>query len=314
MASFNYNLAVICGLARSGTTYVGKALSKASGLHLIHEPLNKDFGVRGISRWYMCAGEDSHNDSAGAIKLIRDIMELRTGWTHSSPPGYPMLTRMSKRVYGGQSGLAWSALRIKKSLGLPLQTVCFKDPFATFAVGHMIETGRAKAVCLTKHPGALYISQKRRRQPSHIEDLYAQRKLLEHYSPDLQDSTWEEAMSQAPAGVALLWKIMARAIISQAKDLAQLIIVRHEDLCEDPTKVIQGICAHLGIPYSPRIEKYVRKTSQGNRIYASEGRLHSFKRNSLALKDAWRSVISPQEESMIREVVGEDLLLLYEKW
>jgi hypothetical protein len=32
------------------------------------------------------------------------------------------------------------------------------------------------------------------------------------------------------------------------------------------------------------------------------------------LKDAWRSVISPQEEAMIQETVGEDLLLLYEKW
>jgi hypothetical protein len=314
MALHNHNLAVICGLARSGTTYVGKALSRARGVHLINEPLNKDFGVKGVSLWYMYAGEDSHSDSIGAIKLIRDIMELRAGWTHSSPPGYPVLTRMSKRVYGGRSGLAWSVLRLKKSLGLPLQTVCFKDPFATFAVDHMIQAGRAKAVCLTKHPGALYISQKRRGQPSHIEDLFAQGRLRELHAPDISDRTWEKAMRQSPVGVALLWKIMARVITSQAKDLAQLIIVRHEDLCNDPIKVIQGICAHLGIVSGPRIEKYIRKTSQGNRIYARRGRLHSFRRNSLALKDAWRSVISPQEEAMIQETVGEDLLLLYEKW
>lgn len=314
MKSHNYDLVVICGLARSGTTYVGRALSKARGVHLINEPLNKDFGVKGVPRWYPYAVGADRENSTDTKKLIRDIIDLRAGWTRSSPREYPLLTRLSKRVYGGRSGLVWSALRLKKFFGFPFQTMCLKDPFATFAVGHMIESYNAKAVCLTKHPCALYLSQKRRGQAGHIEDLFAQRKLRGQYAGDISAGTWKSALRNNPAGVALLWKIMVRAMTSQAKDLANLSIVRHEDLCVDPTKAIKGICAHLGITYGHRIEKYITETSRGNRIYAKAGKLHFFKRNSLALKDAWRGVISPQEEAVIQKVVGDDIHLLYEQW
>jgi hypothetical protein len=314
MKSHNTNLVVICGLARSGTTYVGKALSRARGVRVINEPLNKDFGVKGVPRWYPYDDGNEWENCVDTDKLIRDLIDLRAGWTHSSPPEYPLFTRLSKRVYGGRSGLVWSAVRLKNLFGFPAQTLCLKDPFATFTVGRMIQSHNAKAVCLTKHPCALYISQKRRGQASHIEDLFAQRKLRDRYAGDISDSTWESAMSHNPAGVALLWKIMARAITSQAEGNTGLSIVRHEDLCVDPAKTIQGICAHFGIRYDRRIEKYIGDTSRGNRIYAKPGRLHSFKRDSLALKDAWRGEIDTQEEMMIREIVGQDIHLLYEKW
>lgn len=314
MKSHNHNLVVICGLARSGTTYVGRALSRARGVHLVNEPLNKDFGVKGVPRWYPYAAGAGRENDTDTKKLIRDIIDLRAGWTHSSPPEYPLLTRLSKRVYGGRSGLVWSALRLTKFFGFPSRTLCLKDPFATFAVGHMIESYGAKAVCLTRHPCALYLSQKRRGQAAHIEDLFAQRKLRSRYAGDIPDGTWESAVRHGPAGVALLWKIMARAITSQAGVLFNLSIVRHEDLCVDPVKTIKGICDHFGIACGRRVEKFVIETSRGNRVYAKDGKLHSFKRDSLALKDAWRGEINPQEETMIREVVGEDIHLLYERW
>lgn len=314
MKNHNTNLVVICGLARSGTTYVGKALSRARGVLIINEPLNKDFGVKGVPRWYPYIDEADRENGVETEELIRDIINMRAGWTHSSPSEYPWLTRLSKRVYGGRSGLVWAALRLKKSFGFPPQILCLKDPFATFAAGHMIEKHNVKAVCLTKHPCALYISQKRRGQASHIEDLSAQHKLRDRYAGDISDSTWESAMSHKPAGVGLLWKIMARAVTSQAENLAGLSMVRHEDLCVDPIKTIKGICVHFGIEFGRRIEKYIGETSAGDRIYAKPGSLHSFKRDSLALKDAWRSEIDPQEEAVIQEVVGEDIHLLYEQW
>jgi hypothetical protein len=192
--------------------------------------------------------------------------------------------------------------------------VCWKDPFATFSIGHIIETYNVKAVCLTKHPCALYLSQKRRGQTSHIEDLVVQRKLSDLYARDISADTWKSALHYRPAGVALLWKIMARVISSQAKDLANLSIVRHEDLCIDPIRAIKRIFAHFGIAYSSRIEKYILETSHGTRVHAKADRLHYFKRNSLALKDAWRDIISPQEQAVIQEVVGDDIHLLYEQW
>jgi hypothetical protein len=314
MMRHDYNLAVICGLARSGTTYVGKILSRARGVHLIHEPLNKDFGVKGVPRWYSYADDADRKNSDDTKKLICDIIHFKAAWSHSSPPEYPLLTRLSKRSYGGRSGLVWSGLRVKKFLGFPFDTVCIKDPFATFAADHLIKSYEAKVICMIRHPCALYLSQKMRGQAAHIEDLFAQPELVDSYAKDIPSRTWKSAMRLAPAGVALLWKIMARTLSSQAKELENLSIVRHEDLCVDPVKAIEGICAHLGISYGPRIDKYINETSRGNRVFAKGGKLHSFKRNSLALMDAWRGEITPQEEEMIQEVVGDDVHLFYERW
>jgi hypothetical protein len=312
--SQNHNLAVICGLARSGTTYVGKSLSRGKSVHLINEPLNQDFGVKGVSRWYPYAEETDRKSNADTKELIREIVELRVKWTRSSPREYPWFTRLSKRLYGGRSGLAWTVLRWKKIFHPSVLTVCLKDPFATFAVGHLIEAYSAKVVCLTKHPGALYFSQKRRGQAAHIEALYAQPQLRNRYAPDIPAGLWRSAMDQSPAGVALLWKIMARVITSQARDFVNLSIVRHEDLCVEPEKTIKAICAHFGIAYGRRIENYIRATSRGNQVYARAGKLHFFKRDSLALKDAWRGRISRPEERAIQDVVGDDIRLLYERW
>lgn len=302
----NYQLVIICGLARSGTTYVGRAISKAKGVDLINEPLNKEFGIKGVRQWY---SYDSHTK-----KLIQDILDFKAGWTRSSPPGYPFITRLSKRVYGGRSGLVWSALQLKKFLGLPFQTLCLRDPFMTFAVGHLIRSYRAKAVCMIKHPCALYVSQQRRGKTEGIEDMFAQHNIRDRYAGDISSDTWKLALQNYPAGVALLWKIMARVISSQSEELRDLLVVRHEDLCLDPAEVMKGICAHFNIAYNHRIEKYLINTSQGDKVYAKAGKLHSFRRNSLALKDAWRSIIAPQEEEMIQEVVADDIHLMYEKW
>jgi hypothetical protein len=314
MKNHGHDLVLICGLARSGTTYVGKAISKARGVYLIHEPLNRDFGVKGIHQWYPYAGESDGENDAEIKKLIRDIVDLRAKWKHSSPPEYPLSTRLSKRVYGGRSGLVWSVLRLKKQMGFPLGILCLKDPFATFAVGHMIEAHHIKAVCLTKHPCALYSSHKRRGRIELIEDLIAQRGLHNKYATDISDSLWQSAMHQHAAGVALLWKVMARAVTAWTEESDNLSIVRHEDLCTDPKKTIKGICRHFGIGYGPPIEKYLTRTSQGNRVRAKPGTLHSFERNSLALKDAWRGEIDPDEERMIRELVGDDFYSIYEQW
>lgn len=314
MTSQHNSLALICGLARSGTTYVGRSVSKGRGVHLINEPLNKDFGVKGVPRWYPYAEGADRRGDADTKELIRCIIDLKAAWTHSSPPESPWLTRLSKRLYGGRSGLSWAALKWRKIFGNTSLTICLKDPFATFAAGYLIEAYKSRVVCLTKHPCALYLSQKRRGQASHIEDLFAQPSLRERYGADISSDTWKLAMHHIPAGVALLWKIMARVITSQAREFVNLLIVRHEDLCVDPKKAIKRICAHFGLAYNRRIEKYVSATSQGSRIYARVGRLHSFKRDGLALKDAWRDHIIPPEERAIRDVVGDDIHLLYENW
>lgn len=167
---------------------------------------------------------------------------------------------------------------------------------------------------MIKHPCALYISQKRRGKAESIEDLFDQHGLRGRYAGDISAATWKLAIQNNPAGVALLWKIMARAITSQSEELRDLLIVRHEDLCLDPAEVIKGICAHFNIAYNHRIEKYLHNTSRDDKVYAKVGKLHSFKRNSLALKDAWHSVIAPQDEEMIQEVIGDDFYLIFEQW
>ena len=45
------------------------------------------------------------------------------------------------------------------------------------------------------------------------------------------------------------------------------------------------ICSHLGVNFTPRMIKYIKKTTLGSSVEAAGGNVHGFVRNSKALID-----------------------------
>ncbi|NEQ54549.1 MAG: sulfotransferase [Leptolyngbya sp. SIO3F4] len=310
--SINYELKIICGLHRSGTTYTSKILSRSDSVQIIHEPCNPDWGVYGVNQWYPYLDPET-NDRRTKV-LIDDIFHFRRRWNRQPPRKLKLISHLFYKTVGGRQGLIWSQLRLRHLLHSLPTVICWKDPFVTFALGHILPAYKAKAVCMIRHPGALWYSNRKLNWTFDITRLLSQKTLVERYGNDISKKQWELATPKSPASIAILWKIMARMISEQMSLLPSLIAVRHEDLCVQTTDTTGKICDHLNIPFSKPMQQYIGKTTSGSSIEASQGIVHSFNRNSRHIINSWKKNISIKEERIIRDVIGEDFEKFYESW
>ncbi|MBN1270985.1 MAG: sulfotransferase [Candidatus Aminicenantes bacterium] len=310
----NSSLILVCGLPRSGTTYIGKALAKTKDVHYLHEPLNKDFGVKGIHNWYPFINETGDGDGYQDKNMIDDIIHLNTTWTYTAPMEYGRMTRLSKALWGGRSGLNWIRLRWKKQLGIPIKTTCLKDPFATFSSGYFNQQFKAKIVCMIRHPGAVYMSYKRLNFKTRIESLFKQQHFRSMYAEDIRDDLWERAKNETCSGTALLWKLMSRYVDIQSRNTEAFLLIRHEDFCLHPESMMEKICAFTKVPFENTVKRFIRRTTQIKEKDTSRNPPSGFKRNSRQLIHSWRNIMNEHEKTTIQDIIGEDLLKFYKKW
>lgn len=300
----NSQLLMVCGLHRSGTTYVGAMLRQAS-ICVVHEPLNERFGVVGVPVAYPFLMEDG----GGYSQLIDDVARFKPGWNGSEDIGGNKLKRIVYRVSGGRSGLRWSLLRLQKLLGVLPSNICFKDPFSTLATPYFIKKYSAKVVCMVRHPAAIHYSTEKQGWWFNIDNLYNQPELISSYAQDVPEHHWAMAREHHAASIALLWKLMIR--VNRPLIGKGLLMVRHEDLCISPDTEARKICEHLGVLFDAKLAHFVATHSEGSSAESAGGKIHNFKRDAKSLPNIWRGRISLEDERMIREICSEELFETY---
>lgn len=305
-----FKLLLICGLHRSGTTYVGKIAAKSDCV-IVDEPFNEQWGVEGVPVVYPFA----ENDDSPYASFIDEVMRINRPW--NKKPHVLSSKLMKDKVYaltGGISGLRWGILRWRKRLGLMPERVCLKDPFATLALPYIVSAFGALAVCIVRHPAAIHYSTQKQGWRFNASNLRNQPLLIERYGKDIPDKHWTTADESAAAGIALLWKMMVRVNTAFAEKDDRLLMIRHEDLCLDPENTARKIFLHLGLKSTPAVFAYVASMASGERAEAKANELFSFKRDSKALVDCWRGKLAQSDEKILREIVGDDILRQYAHW
>ena len=303
---------LVCGLHRSGTSYLLAALRRARRLPVADEPLNERRGVRGVPVAYPYVPV-----AGGAYaRLIDEVADRARPWGRGNRLRSPesALRAALYRLSGGRSGLSWRAQRAASALGRPPRLAFWKDPFATLATPYLVRRHPLRAVCLVRHPAAVYLSTVRQGWVFEADNLSRQGELLRDYGYGILPADWDLARRNPAAAVALLWKFMARINSDVAAGPDPLLLLRHEDLCVSPEAALESAATHLGLSLTDAARGFVRSKSEGARATGVAGRPHDFDRDSRALVNAWRGSISAADERVIRDMVGEDLLRIYSKW
>lgn len=308
------DLILVCGLPRSGTTHIGKALTRTGNIYYIHEPLNKDFGAKGVHCWYPFIDEKGFGDSSQDKSLIHEILQFNTAWTHTAPSEYGLRTHITKALYGGRSGLKWSLLRWRKKMGMPVNTICIKDPFATFSSGYFIQKFKARTVCLIRHPGSVYMSYKRQHFKTRVESLFEQRHFRSLYAEDIPHDLWEKAKNDICTGTALLWKLMSRYVDHQRRDTENFLLLKHEDFCHSPESMMEKICAFTQVPFGKTIKSYIQRNSGISNKANARHPVSGFDRDGFRFIHSWPNGIDENEKNTIQETIGRDFYRYYEKW
>lgn len=298
----------VTGAPRSGTTFVGKILSIPKEASNLHEPFNPRCGMPEIDQQYLYLNQSSPDDSPyrqAIVNLFDDSFTLKTGQFKEDARWRSLL----KSFIGSAS--AWSVRLAKLK---PWHTTwIIKDPIGCLLTEFLASNYDIKPVILIRHPAAVVASVKRMNWTMNLDPLRAQSDLIDdHFAGDEMISRYKDA--SGIEGSAALWTALNTVILRQAKRNPSWMVVTHEELCQQPSRIFRHMYSELGLPWSNRVENEIRKyTGQHNPSGAKDGVVHSFERDSVGLLDQSLSMLTKDERRTVFEITGSVASDFYSK-
>ncbi|HEX5314754.1 MAG TPA: sulfotransferase [Gammaproteobacteria bacterium] len=302
---------VICGIARSGTTISREIARRAVPGVLLEEPLHRSRGVAGVPVAYPYVSAKGGEYA----ELIDEITRFARPWgKHPASASWGKVKRAIFRVAGDEWWLRWRLLRLRAGLGFAPRRVLWKDPFASLATPYLLARHGARVVCMVRHPAAVYVSMCKWGWGFNIAYLRDQPELMEAQGCDILPRDWERARASTAASVAILWKVMVALNAPLADADSRLMLVRHEDLCDDPMTVSRALVKQLGGEMTASAQRFMNRSFHGASAEGNSLRPHDFVRDIRALGDSWRRKVSPEDESAMRDIIGDDFHRIYAHW
>jgi hypothetical protein len=301
---------VVTGMARTGTSWVGKLLQATGELTYINEPLNPqhppghspgvlnavvDQGYQYITR----DNEDGWLAAFGETLRLRYHVgaELRR---NRSPYDLARMGRYATSFLAGR-------LRGRRPL--------VDDPYAMLASEWLADRFGCRVVVIVRDPAALLASWKRlgwttdlgclRHQPDLMRDW------LEPYRDELESAA--AAPDDLPGRLGLLWRLLYLVVAEYERRCPGIRVVRYEDLAGDPLAAFADLYAGLGLRFDDRARQAVVGSTTGS----AQRTAHrwTLSRNGLTKTGyrpmdsranlvAWRGQLDPEEVARVRAVTA----------
>lgn len=292
------NWIFVTGAPRSGTTFVGHTLSSPLEVDYIHEPFNPDCGIPSIDRRFLYLrpdGSDAELYRESIDGLFRYQVRLRTGYY----PEDSALKRAAKSVVGSRGPFY---LRLAKLN--PFHTAAvIKDPIGCLLTAYLSERHGVKPVIMVRHPVAVAASVKRLGWSPDLAFVTGQPHLVEdhlHADP-LREADTDTAIRAS----AWEWRVLNTVLLAEARRHPDWLVVRHEDLSEDPVTTFRELFEKLDLPWTAAVRRrIVRRTSGRNPKEARRGRTQDFSRDSRGLLDLRLGMLSADERREVFEIAG----------
>jgi hypothetical protein len=256
---------LVTGIARAGTSWVGKMLEAGGHLVYLNEPMNpahppgRSPGVLNadIPLAYFYLTEQNEGPFLEAFRAMLALRYDVVAELGRNRAPYDLL-RLGK--YAG--AFAWGRMRHLDPL--------VNDPFAVFSAGWFRRRLGCQVVVVVRSPEAVVASYKLYGIPTHVEDVAAQPLLVQDLLAPLR-----EKLSQIPAQrdvvgrASLLWLAVHHGLIElQERFPKELWVVRHEDLALEPVEGFERLFGAVGLPFEDRGR---RRVEWGTRSEAGEG-------------------------------------------
>jgi hypothetical protein len=298
MSADGLDLAVVTGLHRSGTTFLGSVLAAARGARLLgREPLNPQWGVAGVTRWYQRLGEPSGGEPAIDGSAEYQLERLRRGqpvrWVHPGGGGRRLLTS------------AWHQATVT-TVRVRSQVLVVKDPFLSLSLRYVTRrlTDRPVVVAM-RHPAAWAMSLARMGwHPGWLlADLLSRPELAEA-TDRVPRRDWPAAPLVQAAGWT--WAVLADALQEQCRDLpaGTVVVLPLESMRMDPVACCLRLVEQVGLPVSAATEARIHDLTEGSDVVPTTGVQHVLSRDTRSSVEAWRSRMAPEDQHVIWSIAG----------
>jgi Sulfotransferase domain len=304
---------VVTGMARAGTSWVGKLLQAGGELTYINEPLNPDHppgrspGVLDapvpVERHYQYIG--AHNES-GWLAPFADTLGLRyrVGAELRQNRSAYDLARMARYASSFLAG---------RLLG---RRALLDDPYALLAAGWLADRFGCRVVVVVRDPAAMVASWKRLGWTTDLDELLGQpdlvRDWLAPYRAELEAVAAD--LEDLPGRVGSLWRMLYLVAAEHERRHEGVRVVRYEDLAAEPVSSFAELFGWLGLRFDRGVERAVVRATTGT----TKRRAHTWSlsrsglsktgyrpMDSRANLTAWRRALTAEELARVREVTAE---------
>lgn len=287
---------LVLGVARSGTTWLTAALSRADGVRLVNEPDNVDADPDSGAAGRLGFGPYPILDRSQKAPHFRALWDLsfaarvpRTGWRLGVGR---LLLRLPRGIR--DPILRHTAQAISTLPGQPPH-VLVKSIYAMFAVDWIVANYQPRVIVIQRNP--LNVVSSWVELGLHGFDLLDRPRLDARYLRRLDivpPGTDASDLQRTAAWVGLL----TTALGEELERHADWLLVTHEDLCADPQNRIREVCERLGLTWTDASASFVRDSDRPGEGFSSV-------RITRDQPSRWRVRLSDDQVREIEEVLAQ---------
>jgi hypothetical protein len=296
---------LVTGMARSGTTWVGRMLCAGGEAAYLDEPFNLEFAPGAVrvaaEHWY----EYVCNENEGLF--LSDL----TRWLRFRYPVLRELVRCRNRVGVRRSLRLWRTFGVSRG-----RRALVKEPNAVFSAEWFARRLGSDVVITVRHPAAVAASWKRLGWSFGFESLLAQPLLMrDHLRPYARELEASLDGTDVVHRAALLWRIVYSVVADYRSQFPDFLIIRHEDLSQDPLREYERLYASLGLRFTADAAAAVAASSSSTNPKRAANPYET-RLDSAANLDAWRTRLTNDELRRVRALTDETASRFYSdlKW
>ncbi len=286
---------VVTGTPYSGTTWLGKTLSRIGRLPYFHEPFNVNSPLHGYGLGFRTqftfVTRANEGEYLGALRrigalrpkvrwtgLLHDVRRFRCEFSE-------WRRRLQDRWNGGRS--------------------LWKDPMAVVSSGWVASRFDASVIVIARHPAAFALAAMNRSGghsgASGVGDILTQPLFMNQYGDRYGASLEDIHSGRLPPHVekATFWRVLLEVALHETRDMEDRIrLVRYEDACEHPKAVIPRLLEDLDVVMHRDVEAVIEESSRRH----AHSRGGSFDRSASLY--GWRDRFSSSEVDEIYDAAG----------
>jgi len=288
---------LVTGSHRSGTSWVGRMISKSPMIGEIWEPLNilnrPGICAANFDVWYPYV-----NEKNGQLykKALQDCLSFNYNYCAEIKAFRSLkdIARMGKDV------VRFATMRAKNKR--PLQ----KDPMALFSVEWLAHTFDMQVIVLIRHPAAFAGSLKKLNWQFPFSHFLSQTELISDHLQRYEPEIVRYARHKQPliAQANLLWNLIYSVVLTLREKYPNWLFLQHEDLSRDPIKEFKTVYEFLELEFTSNIEVEIQAYT-GRHNPREQHRLRSVRRNSAENIRNWEKRLTWEEIAQTRKATEE---------
>lgn len=276
---------LVTGSHRSGSTWTGKVVSKATNVRYIHEPFN--VALKRKFTPFENLFESLQDAPPEKQKIAKDYLNSFYKIFHAN-------NLKALKEIKSLKGFYYYLLDLKDRQ--VSEKVVVKDPIAVLSSEWLYLNYDMDVVVVLRHPAAFVASIKVKNWEFDFQNLKNQDHLMKGYLKNYQNEI-EDSITQKKDIIGqgiLIWSILYD-VVAQFKDKYgdKWYFVKHEDLSTNPYEEFQKMFDWLDIKFNANVENFLKATTEG------EGN-STMQRNSKENTKTWKKRLSEQEIERIK--------------